>query len=51
MAIRPLPAAFPPRRLAVVRRKDRLPTPLATEMLRLLAERFRERREDEDGSR
>ncbi len=41
MVIRPLPGGFPQRRLAVVRRKDRHPSLLATDLLRLLAERFR----------
>lgn len=37
----PLPASFPPRRLAVVRRQDRAPGLLATSLLRLLAEHLR----------
>jgi DNA-binding transcriptional LysR family regulator len=41
MAVRPMPEGFPERRLAVVRRKDRAPTPLAVDLLRLLAEHFR----------
>jgi DNA-binding transcriptional LysR family regulator len=41
MAILPLPASFPSRRIAVVRRKDRLPGLLATSLLKLLAEHFR----------
>jgi DNA-binding transcriptional LysR family regulator len=40
MRIHPLPETFPRRRIAVVRRKDRVPSLLATDMLRLLAERF-----------
>jgi len=40
LTIRPLPETFPRRRLALVRRKDRLPGLLAGELLRLLAERF-----------
>lgn len=40
LALRPLPEDFPRRRLALVRRKDRLPGLLAGELLRLLAERF-----------
>jgi DNA-binding transcriptional LysR family regulator len=42
MAVRPMPDGFPERRVAVVRRKDRAPTPLAVDLLRLLAEHFRE---------
>ena len=41
MAVLPLPAAFPSRRIAVVRRKDRIPGLLATDLLKLLAEEFR----------
>jgi hypothetical protein len=41
MAITPLAAGFPARRIAVVRRKDRLPGLLATSLLKLLAEHFR----------
>jgi DNA-binding transcriptional LysR family regulator len=41
MTILPLPATFPARRIAVVRRKDRLPGLLATSLLKLLAEHFR----------
>jgi DNA-binding transcriptional LysR family regulator len=46
MAITPLPAGFPARRIAVVRRKDRLPGLLATSLLKLLAEHFRAPRDD-----
>jgi len=42
MILRPLPPTFPQRRLALVRRKDRVPGLLAADLLRLLAERFRE---------
>jgi DNA-binding transcriptional LysR family regulator len=41
MAVLPLPDAFPSRRIAVVRRKDRIPGLLATDLLKLLAEEFR----------
>ena len=41
MALRALPAGFPPRKIAVVRRKDRTPGLLTTSVLRLLAEQFR----------
>jgi hypothetical protein len=41
MAIVPLPASFPARRIAVVRRKDRLPGLLTTSLLKLLAEHLR----------
>lgn len=40
MVLKPVPATFPRRRLALVRRKDRVPGLLATDFLRLLAERF-----------
>ena len=40
MEIRPLPAKFPARRIAVVRRRDRRPGLLTTDMLRFLAEHF-----------
>jgi len=40
LAIRPLPAKFPVRRIAVVRRRDRRPGLLTTDLLRLLAEQF-----------
>ena len=40
MAIRPLPANFPARRIAIVRRRDRRPGLLTTDLLRLLAEQF-----------
>jgi DNA-binding transcriptional LysR family regulator len=41
MTVRQLPASFPERRIAVVRRKDRAPTPLVTDLLTLLAKHFR----------
>jgi len=49
LALRPVPATFPQRKLALVRRKDRVPGLLAADLLRLLAERFRstERSADE----
>lgn len=40
MAIRPLPAKFPARRIAVVRRRDRRTGLLTTDLLRLMAEQF-----------
>lgn len=39
-AIRPLPARFPDRRIAVARRQDRRPGLLTGDLLRLLAEQF-----------
>lgn len=47
LAVFPLPASFPARRLAVVRRKDRVPSLLATALLKLLAEEFRAAEGDE----
>lgn len=41
MRLHPLPPPFPRRQIAVIRRKDRIPSMLATDLLRLLAERFR----------
>jgi LysR family transcriptional activator of glutamate synthase operon len=41
MAVLPLPEGFPSRRIALVRRKDRVPGLLAAGLLTLLAERFR----------
>lgn len=41
LVLKPLPPSFPRRRLALVRRKDRLPGILTTDFLRLLAKRFR----------
>jgi hypothetical protein len=38
--IRPLPAKFPNRRIAVARRRDRRPGLLTGDLLRLLAEQF-----------
>ena len=49
MAVHPLPAAFPARRIAVVRRKDRQPGLLAHSLLRLLAEHFRRPDEASEG--
>jgi len=40
LAIHPLPARFPQRRIAVARRKDRRPGLLTSDLLRLLAEHF-----------
>jgi DNA-binding transcriptional LysR family regulator len=51
MAVRPLPKGFPERRLALVRRRDREPTPLAVDLLRLLAQHFRAGGEKEEGER
>ena len=41
MVLKPVPAGFPKRKLALVRRKDRVPGVLTADLLRLLAERFR----------
>lgn len=41
MRIRPIDGTFPERPIAVVRRQDRPPSLLASDVLRLLAERFR----------
>jgi DNA-binding transcriptional LysR family regulator len=41
LAVRPMPEGFPQRKIAVVRRKDRTPTLLAMDLLRLLSEHFR----------
>jgi DNA-binding transcriptional LysR family regulator len=51
MAVRPLPKGFPERRLALVRRRDREPTPLAVDLLRLLAQHFRAAGEKEGDDR
>ena len=47
--LRPMPKSFPQRRLDVVRRKDRLPSLLAGDFLRLLGERFGARAAGADG--
>lgn len=47
LAVLALPAGVPARRLAVVRRQDRVPGLLATSLLRLLADRFRTAHEGE----
>jgi DNA-binding transcriptional LysR family regulator len=41
MVLLPLPEGIPPRRITVVRRKDRVPGLLATTLFKLLAEHFR----------
>jgi DNA-binding transcriptional LysR family regulator len=41
LAVLPLPEGLPPRRITVVRRKDRVPGLLATTLLTLLAKHFR----------
>ena len=41
MVVRPLPGKFPQRRIAVVRRRDRDPGLLTTDLLKLMAEHFR----------
>lgn len=46
LAIRPLPGAFPARRIAVARRKDRRPGLLVGDLLKLLAEHFRAQEAD-----
>lgn len=48
LALKSLPAAFPSRRIAVVRRKDRRPGLLVTHLLARLAEHFRAREADSD---
>jgi DNA-binding transcriptional LysR family regulator len=48
MALRPLPGAFPVRRIAVARRKDRRPGLLVADLLKLLAEHFRAREADSE---
>jgi DNA-binding transcriptional LysR family regulator len=50
LVVRPLPAGFPARRIAVVRRRDRQPGLLAADLLRLLAEHFRARRADRESA-
>ena len=41
LVLKPVPESFPRRKLALIRRKDRVPGLLAADLLRLLAERFR----------
>ena len=41
LVLKPVPPGFPRRKLALIRRKDRVPGLLAADLLRLLAERFR----------
>jgi DNA-binding transcriptional LysR family regulator len=46
LALRPMPAGFPERRIALVRRKDRAPSPLAMDLLRILSAHFRAAEDD-----
>jgi DNA-binding transcriptional LysR family regulator len=41
LVIRPMPAGFPDRRIALVRRRDRKPSLLVNELLKLVAEHFK----------